>query len=380
MMASTNANTEGYIARSTSNLLLNEGIVALAALQMFLASTIPSLKVFQIPVELMLLTALLYACTTIKFDRWQVLLLFIFSFVTTASLLTTDFATFGVNAKQNGLAVLSLLYFSKVTFKSRLIYPIFITSLCLMIINRFEPEMVLPFIALTYNEDFNLSRFGGVFLSAHFNAFFLAIALIYYGQLRRLYGLGVWIVYFADSKFIFASYVANLLATSPVARFLIKFRRALIGAAVVFLLGSLYLLVKNVDSLIEFVLLANEDGSQNSAVVIILELVDPAYYKLLLNPFPSVLENGIPEGIRMTYGDHIGSCEIGLFNLATQSGIFLAVAYLLTLLKHARFYAVFILASLLHNNFIHSPLAVYMLVTYSREIYLQRSAKSRLVS
>jgi hypothetical protein len=87
--------------------LLNEGIITLAILQIFLSATIPSLKIFQIPVEILLLGTLVYGCMTISFDRWQVMLLFVLVFVTTASLVTTDFATFSVNAKQNYLAVFS---------------------------------------------------------------------------------------------------------------------------------------------------------------------------------------------------------------------------------------------------------------------------------
>jgi len=170
-MASNNISAVQASQRAVNN-SLHEAIIALAILQMFLSATIPSLKIFQIPVEIILLGTLFYGCTTVKLDQWQVFLLFVLTCVTAASFSTTDFATFSVNTKQNCLAVFTLIYFSKVEFKSRLILPIFTISVVLLIINALYPELLLPFIALTFKEEFNLSRFGGLFLNAHFNAFF----------------------------------------------------------------------------------------------------------------------------------------------------------------------------------------------------------------
>ena len=105
--------------------VLNEYIIVLALLQVFLANTIPSLEQFQIPIEIILITSLLCACTTIKYNRWQISLIIVFLAVTAASFATTDTHTFMVNAKQNGLAVLSILYFSSVRFRSKIIFPVF---------------------------------------------------------------------------------------------------------------------------------------------------------------------------------------------------------------------------------------------------------------
>ena len=100
--------------------LMNESIVALAILQMFFSATIPSLKVLQIPVELILFIFLFVACTTVKFNRWQILLLYVSTVITIASFATTELSVSVVNAKQIGLAVLTLLYFSKIKFNSKL--------------------------------------------------------------------------------------------------------------------------------------------------------------------------------------------------------------------------------------------------------------------
>ena len=370
-MASNKSSTT-QASNHSANSLLNEGVIALAILQMLFSATIPSLKIFQIPVEILLLGALVYGCMTIRFDRWQVLLVFVLVFVTTASLVTTDFATFSVNAKQNSLAVFSLIYFSRVEFKSRLIFPIFVISVVLLIINKIYPELLLPYISLTFNEEFNLSRFGGLFLNAHFNAFFLAIVLIYYGQKRHLFGLGAYAVYLTASKFIFVSYIANVVTTLPLVRYAVRHRQPFLLGTGLLIATAVYIFARYADALVEFLSLqTSAESDHNSLIIIILQLTDPAYYTMLLNPFPSGAMD-LSAAAKFLYD---GANEIGFFGLVTQSGIFLAVTYLFMLIRHARFYAVFILFSLLHNNYILTPLAIYMLVTYSREILAYHSVK-----
>ena len=279
-MFSLNMNVKNILDFPVSK-VLNEGIIALAILQMFLSSTIPTLKVFQIPVEIILLLTLSLACTTVKFDRWQILLLFVFIFSTAVSFTTTELVVFSVNAKQNALGVLSLLYFSKVRFKSKLIFPVVAISVLLMIINRLKPDLMLSFIELSFKDGFNLSRFGGVFLNAHFNAFFLAIALLYYGQLRHLYGVGAWIIYFTASKFVFVSYIANLLSTLSIVRYFRKYHHSFALTVILLLLIGTYAFVNYSGMLIEFLIDKNRVVPRyNSVIVILSQLADPVYYKI----------------------------------------------------------------------------------------------------
>jgi hypothetical protein len=238
---------------------------------------------------------------------------------------------------------------------------------------------LLPFILLTFNEEFNLSRFGGLFLNAHFNAFFLAIALIYYGQKRYLFGLGTYALYFSGSKLVFVSYIANVLTTLPLVRYLARYRQLFLLVTVLLIATAVYIFARYADALVEFLSLQASAESDYNSLIIIIQLIDPAYYTMLLNPFPSGAID-VSATAKVIYGNHDGANEIGFFNLATQSGIFLAVTYLCMIIKHARFYAVFILFTLLHNNYILSPLTIYMLVTYSREILKYHSIKDITVS
>ncbi|OOG44672.1 hypothetical protein [Polaromonas sp. A23] len=346
---------------------LMECIVALSVLQMFLAATIPALKIFQVPVELLLAGLLAYKICTVRLLTEQVVLIAVFVFVTLCSFFTQDQDTFLVNAKQNGIGVLSLICFSQINFKSRLIFPVFAATGIMILVNRVFPELMLPFISLTFDVQYNLSTFGGIFLNSHFNAFFLAIALIYYGRQRFLYGGGLLLVYIAASRFIFVSYIANLVCSWLFPRYGVPGRRFSLYAILTGLVAVLGAGLVWSDELTEILISWNASigETQNSLVVIVLQLVDPAYYSALLNPIPSGVID-VSGAAKLLYLKHDGHNEIGIFSLATQSGIFLGGLYLALLLKNAPLYVAFILVSLLHNNFIMSPLCVYMLVTYSR--------------
>lgn len=350
---------------SGSNRLM-EFIVALSILQMILAATIPSIKVFQVPVELLLAVLLVFKICTIKLLYEHVFLITILVFATLWSFFTLDLNTFLVNTKQNSLGVMSLICFSRIKFYSKFIFPVVVITSLMIIINRMLPQLMLPYISLTFDVAYNQSTFGGLFLNSHFNAFFLAIALIYYGRQRFLFGGGFLLVYLAASKFILVSYIANLFCTLLFRAYGISRKRffiwgTLAGFTAVVLAGIYWS-----EELTEVMILWNTDigETQNSLVVIVLQLIDPVYYTILLNLFPSGTIT-VSEAAKLLYLNHDGHIELGFLMLAGQSGVLLGFVYLLLLLKNSPLYVVFILVSLMHNNFIMSPLCVYMLVTYS---------------
>lgn len=357
---------------SFSTNLYNEFILLLAVLQMFLAQTIPSLKKFQMPIELLLLALLFYAFSKYKYDKSQMLLFLLFVAVTAASFLTTPkIQDFLVNTKQNSLGVLSLLYFSKVEHKSKIILPVFLLTLSLLILNFISPSLVSPLIQITFNKINNLSRFGGFFLNVHYNGFFIAIALIYYGYKRRLYGLGAYTVFFSRSRFVFAAYMMNLLFKLKLINSLIKYKIILIIAALV----GIYGVYEYQDEIFTFF----NTPRLGSAAIIFIQFLDPAYYKPLLNPFPTSYINVQAEAINVLQHRHNGQNEIGFLAMAMHQGMIFGLFYLYMLLKVARNYRVFILVTLLHNFYILSPLTLYMMVNYSREIDRMNLAKNKSI-
>jgi len=383
-MGSTTARVFGVTKKLSP--FLNESIVALSIIQIFLSSTIPSLKVFQIPVELTLIVLLLLGCLSLKLDKWQVFLLSIFLMATTFSFVTLDVISFMTLGKVNILGVLALVYFSNVSFNSKLISPVFIITTLTLVISFINPETMAPLIDITFNTEYNNSRFGGIFLNTHFNAFFMSIALIYYGQWRYAYGLGgLLVIYLSSSSTIMLSYIGQIATTQPVTKFTTRHRKKIIFLISLSVLTILLLIIENYFLILDTIIInsAMQYDKYNSIIVILAQLSEPVYWKQLLNPFPT-LSQYIDESAYTRFvpkqgndGTHDGANEIGYFSLANQCGIFLAVAYLLMLLKNAKYYAVFILLSLVHFYFILSPIAVYMMVEYSRRIQFLRNKRAQ---
>ena len=138
----------------------------------------------------------------------------------------------------------------------------------------------------------------------------------------------------AGSKFIFASYVANLFYSWVLRRNIVS-RKYYIqwavpaGISLVLCIGIYW-----ADELMEWLVEWNSSigETNNSVVVIVLQLTDPAYYAALLNPLPSGTID-FYSSAKASYLEHDGHNEIGFFSLATHSGIFLGLLYLIILLK-----------------------------------------------
>jgi hypothetical protein len=346
---------------------MNELIVLLSmAAQLFFA--IPALKSAQSASEIVLFAVLLYACTTVTFGVWEAALLALLAVMTAISMMINDLSVLLVGVKQFGLAIFCLIYFSRVRFRSRLILPAFVVSVALIAISRVAPAAVNPLIQISRSPEFNESRFGGLFLNTHYNAYFLAVALIYYGYRVRLFGVGQVVIYLTGSKFVFVSYALNVAARYRLLRVLTRHPRVVLFAILIIgaALWSRRLEIVGLFQTTEWM----------SAYVILSQAFDPHFYRLILNPFPADYL-AIVSGLYGDYGVAQYTNEIALFAMCIQGGLFLTFAYLGVLLKHARAYRIFIVVSLLHYGFVLSPLIVYMIVTYSREIGLMTAAPMR---
>ena len=113
-----------------------------------------------------------------------------------------------------------------------------------------------------------------------------------------------------------------------------------------------------------------------SASIILLQLFDTSYYSIFLNPLPGELL-GHPSDSVSQYNAlrHTGHIEIGYLYMASTFGIFLGSLYLYVFLKHAMYYRTFVLIVLLHSYLIFTPLIIYMILVYSRDIEHNKSIK-----
>jgi len=347
-----------------------DGLIVLLSITAQLFYAIPALKVAQSAAEIILFVVLTYACMTIRFGIWDAALLALLLVMAVISMMINDLAVVLAGVKQFGLAVLCLIYFSRVRFRSRLILPAVIVSVLLILISRVAPAIVSPLIQISRSPEFNESRFGGLFLNTHYNAYFLAVALIYYGYRVRLSGAGTVIIFLTASKFVFVSYVLNVAARYRVVRIFTRYPRVTLFVTLL-VVATLWAR--------RFELIGMLDTTEwMSGYVILSQAFDPQFYKLVLNPLPGDYL-AIVNGLQGSYGIAHYTNEIGFFALCVQGGLFLTVAYLALFLKYARPYRIFILVSLLHYGYVLSPLIVYMIVTYSREIELLTTSRQPVV-
>jgi len=360
----------GRAVRS-SDAILNESIVVLSITAQ-VAYGFVALKGIQTVTEVLLLVVLGFAISRLKFDAWELLLLWAFMLMTAISLLINDVGVFLTDAKIYGVCILTLLYFSKVHFKSRVIWPVFVVNLLMYAVWKVSPGLLMPLASASRSEVFNQSRFGGFFLNAHYTAYFMAIAFIYYGYKRPPYAiLGLFVIFWTTaSKFVVTSYAANLATRLRLYERITRHLWLVAALTVV----VLYLLWQNQDAIVELF----NTTTLLSGVIILQQLFDPRFYAQYLgNPVPSDATLAATEGLKVTYlGLAVGN-EIALFTMFIQGGFLLATLYLGMLLRNARYYRVFILVSILHYGFVTSSLIIYMLLTYSREIDLLRETRSR---
>jgi hypothetical protein len=211
----------------------------------------------------------------------------------------------------------------------------------------------------------------------------MAIALIYYGQLRYTYGVGgLFAMYLSGSRTQLFAYIGQFLITLPVTKFLTKHRRKLTFIMSLSILTVLFLIVTNYYLILDAIIINSKmnENKYNSIIVIFEQLGSPGYYKQLLNPFPSlnqIMDDGLYVREVPEVGDGLqdGGNEIGYFAVFNQCGFFLAIAYLIFLLKNTKHYKTFIILSLLHYTYVLSPIGVYMMVEYSRRIELLRNKR-----
>ena len=356
---------------------LNEIIVTLLILQVFLSALIPDFKILQALVEL---TIFLFLCIgligiSLSFSSQVLLFAFLIAMGGAFFLSTTD--DFLRLLKNNGLAVLTLIYFTEISFRSKLIFPVILLSLCLMFAYQLSPEIIGAWISISANKEFNMSRFGGFFLDTHINALFLAIPFIYYAQMSFSRGaIGIVALSFTGSKYILVSYALQVIYSCTYFKF---FRRHNLELWIIGVFSGILIVALIPDFKLEVLKLMSTINTETagkyfSAQVILSQLLDPAYYTFLFNVFPSAYTPYIVGSIDLYSGEtffHDGANEIGYFALFSQFGIFLSITFLCVLFRNTKYYRIFICLTLLHNNLLISPIIIYMLVQYSRDIRIK---------
>ncbi|RED18276.1 hypothetical protein [Pontivivens insulae] len=365
--------------------LLAHAIVSLATAQMVAAGLAATDGIVQSGIEVVLaaLLAIVVAGTPIR--RWEICLLGLLIVVTGFSFVTQSFHIAAVNAKQNVLGVLALVVFSRTRFRIWWIWFLVFLSVGLVYLGRYHFNLVLPYLHLFADPELNASRFGGLFLNVHYNAFFLAAMFTALITVSRIHWLGLWVMYLTASKFVALAYIAQLGWRLFGKRFLGYRGLAIIGCITV---GGIFAVEPYLAELID-------QRRFNSLYIILYQIGNIEYYERLVQFIPSsaipielnesfniqallvagrICENH-SEYLLAAYAldtvercliiwPHDGSNEIGLFALATHMGLPLGAAFLFLLLRAAKGFRLLILFSLIHNFFLLSPLILYIMLNY----------------
>ncbi len=340
-------------SRNINRYLLNELIVFLMIILTIIFS-FSQLKAVQTSIELLLFSFFIFVSIQYRFKKQEFLLVLVFWFVTAASFFLNSFSVFLTNAKALGLAIYTMLYFTRVHHRSKLIDVTAICSICLMVINFINPSILSPIVELSKFSDFNKSRFGGIFFNAHLNGYFIAVWLIFILYQNRQYFPASLVVLMTGSKFVFVSYFFQGVPK----RIYKKYLPMIIFMTIIsFLFLSRWLVqLFNTAKLV-------------SLSVILYQLFDIRYYYYVLSIFPNdyvetIASAPLSEDFFNLAGAMIAN-EIGYFQLFYQAGNILAVLYLMRYFKLANVYTIFIIISMLHYGFILSPIVVYMMVVFS---------------
>ena len=329
---------------------------------------------FSIYAEIILLLILSLGCYRFKYyNKTEVFLIYVFIFSQIVSYIMNDITVFLLNFKLYAIPILTIIYFSRIKYLSKLIPFIFTLTILLLFVSLIDNTRLYFLIEIASMKQFNLGRFGGVFLNAHFNATFIAIFLYYIGRRylwRRLAGL--YIMLKTGSRFVFVAYLASIILVSV--KNIIPINNKIIKYILIFLFLILLWMINiyklNINNFLY-------DQRLASAMVMFWQLNDwQMWEKFIFQLYPndySVIVDSyytfVPKVERIVDGRFsYYKNEIGLFSMFVTGGITLASIYLYHISVKSKYLIVLILITLMHVTYILSPLIVYMLITYSREI------------
>lgn len=188
--------------------LLNALLVPLMVISAILSET--RFETYQRFFELLVLTILIGSVVTERFNKQELILIFVFFVSQIGSLLINSPSVFMLNAKQLCLAVFAAIYFRRHATNIISIHIAFIICVALIISQIFS--CYFPFSIGQYmkylGSDMS-SRPLGLFINYHYSAFFIAVYLIGFTKKRNFYFLNFLLIYFIGVRTSLLSYIGQ---------------------------------------------------------------------------------------------------------------------------------------------------------------------------
>lgn len=336
-------------------------IVLLLFAHMWLAQS--TFKPFQIGIELALGATLIWIACRCRLDAFELCIVAVYLVSMVVAVPTNEFLIVMLNAKIYGLALLSLIVFSKTWVDMRWASVILGANLAMTVYQWAlgEPAWSAAIIQ-NFSRNFSEhvgSRPLGLFLSVHTSAFLSGIFLVWLGSRRTLFGGGIVFLLIHRSFFVLAAYLCQLASDR-----LEKLHMQKLVAALA--IGAIVVAVVNMESILAFDLTQVSeiftDREQVGFTAIAEQVLSPqAYFDAL---------TFIPRDSTLLAGDFINWAgnELMLFTLIQQGGLVLATLFLWRLFSRVWGFRVFLAVSLLHYGMASTPVAIFLMMQWSRRL------------
>jgi hypothetical protein len=353
-------------------------IEILIFLECFLART--NFDVLQVAIEMILIIYFLFNTITIiaknNYYLFYFGLLLTFSII---SFVSNPFNVFALNTKIYLLGSLSIIYFKYRDFNFLFLKYLMYINIFLLLYQSFFHEYLFSNFIDSFGSTFNSSypRPLGLFLSPHESLNILAIYLLYSIYVSKKGIFKLLIIYFGEVTYVLFAFLGEYI-------FLIKNKFTNTRKNIVLkdtLKNSVYLFVFisflaffitiNIftylkDSIVNyewpFLLNFLDEGRIFGMQVILSQFLDYRTFQQIFTLIPRDF-NSIQEGFW-----HFAGNEIMYFQLVQQFGLILFLFYFKLLLKNTKYFTYFIVITLFHYGDIITPLALAMLITYTKKI------------
>ena len=348
-----------------SNFTINSNHIVLPLIVITAVSFGTVYEIFQHICELLLILILGSFAVNYKLEKTEAILVCIFLFSQIGSFFINDFLIFILNAKQFGLAILSILYFRRNSKKSKFIF--YTAIVCIFLVFYELLAGSLPFNIrphLSTMRDSYGSRPLGLFLNYHFSSFFLAIFFIGYTLRKRIYLLDFLTLITINAKTNLLAYFIHKLSLIRFFNFFVdNYKKIIFLLIIIFFLLNIY-----IDTIIKFF-----EGYYGfySLYIILKQSIELNSYLEAIYIFPQDLllhlkKNSLSDFSSLSsiidFSSH--ASEIEIIRILVQGGIVLAITYLYVFFKTFIKFRIFILITLFHYSFILNPLIIYLLSTF----------------
>lgn len=351
--------------------LFHYTIVVLMFASAILGSTI--FNQLQIIVELFLFVLLGYGIVKIKLTRGDMFLMGLFSVISVISLFNATFTAFALNFKLYGLCILTFIYFKKKHFNPQKLINVVHCINILLILHQLVTGHFIVASAWFFGEykTYANDRPVGIFLTPHSSSFFIAIFIIYLLKAHRQYLRGL---FFFAITLMTASFTSTVSLLAQLVQFffsyiggkfkLIKLNLG-VPAKIAVIVVPILLLSVYTESFIEWLKFSSYTRYY-SLEITLGQLFDSRFFADIFKVYFRDYQEYI-YGQERTFAD-VGN-EIGLIKVIIEGGVILGPALLIILMRHLKYYNIFIFVSLLHYSFvINMPIMLFLMLHYNAVI------------